>query len=55
MNTPHHWTRHCTQARFPSGVLPASLHLALLELVTSGFCSAVLRLVKYEVSQSKAI
>ena len=35
--------------QFPSGVLPAILHLALLELVTSGFCSAVLRFVKCEV------
>ena len=36
--------------QFPSGVLPTSLHLALLELVTSGFCSAVLRFVKCEVT-----
>ena len=39
-----------TVEQFPSGVLPTSLHLALLELVTSGFCSAVLRFVKCEVT-----
>ena len=38
----------------PSSFLPASLHLALLELVTSGFCSAVLRFVKCEVRLSLA-